>query len=194
MWAFVNQGLNMRPRCAKDIADAIGNSIVLQGGESLYAIVDGCIDFDFAATTNRNLGQPNRMLFRGAAAESMAEVAPYFVAVDMNSNFLLNWAERVGRNVGVLFVSAGKVRDTFRHLREIFLVESESGQEYFFRYYDPRVLRTYLPTCKGKAATDFFGPVTAYFAEAETTSSIEKFCLADGAVRRTVIPFDSQIG
>lgn len=183
----------MRPPFASSLATTISNSIALREGESLYAIVDGCVDFDFAATTNRNLSQPNRMLFKGAAAESMGEVAPYFIAVDIKSDFLLHWSQRLGKNVGVLFVSSGKVRDTFRHMREIFIVESESGQQYFFRYYDPRVLRTYLPTCKGKVATDFFGPITACFAEAESTLSLEKFYLADGLVQRTVIPLDGPL-
>ena len=33
------------------------------------------------------------------------------------------------------------------HLKGFLRVRGESGQKMMFRYYDPRVLRVYLPTC-----------------------------------------------
>ena len=45
------------------------------------------------------------------------------------------------------------------------MVQDEGGQEYFFRYYDPRVLRKYLPTCTPEEVRSFFGPVRSFIAE-----------------------------
>lgn len=59
---------------------------------------------------------------------------------------------------------AQELRD---HLRKIFIVNDEEGNEYSFRYYDPRVLRTYLPTCTGEEAKEFFGPIQRILVEAE---------------------------
>ena len=49
----------------------------------------------------------------------------------------------------------------------IFNVADEDGQTFFFRFYDPRVLRAFLPTCSPSQLTDFFGPVRAMIVESE---------------------------
>ena len=41
-----------------------------------------------------------------------------------------------------------------------------------FRFYDPRVLRVYLPTCTGDEAEEFFGPVPEILAESEDGGSL----------------------
>ena len=40
------------------------------------------------------------------------------------------------------------------------------GRTLLFRYYDPRVLRTYLPTCRADELEQIFGPIDALVAEA----------------------------
>jgi hypothetical protein len=54
-------------------------------------------------------------------------------------------------------------------------VRSQSGQRMIFRYYDPRVLRVYLPTCWPAELETFFGPVSAYLAEGEDGREIIEF-------------------
>jgi len=44
-----------------------------------------------------------------------------------------------------------------------------------FRYYDPRVLRAYLPTCSPAELNTFFGPVTAFITEGENPGEILEF-------------------
>jgi len=46
-----------------------------------------------------------------------------------------------------------------RHFRELLIVRDDSGRKLVFRFYDPRVLSIYLPTCTGAEARQFFGPV-----------------------------------
>ena len=58
------------------------------------------------------------------------------------------------------------------HLRKIFIVEDDEGQEYFFRYYDPRVLRTFLPTCSKCQLDEFFGPIEVAICESSDGRSI----------------------
>ena len=82
------------------------------------------------------------------------------------SPFLHAWSAALGRNGGVLLQSAATLDDLSAHLRKIFVVRDEQEQEYFFRYYDPRVLRVYLPTCTGAELDEFFGPVQRWLVEA----------------------------
>ena len=48
------------------------------------------------------------------------------------------------------------------HFRRFLLVEAPDGDSWYFRFYDPRVLERFLPTCDAAQLTDFFGPVSAY--------------------------------
>ncbi|MCF6281484.1 MAG: DUF4123 domain-containing protein [Candidatus Polarisedimenticolaceae bacterium] len=41
-----------------------------------------------------------------------------------------------------------------------------------FRFYDPRVLRLYLPTCTGNEAKQFFGPIPQIIVEAENSTCL----------------------
>jgi len=50
----------------------------------------------------------------------------------------------------------------------------------FFRFYDPRVMRGYLPTCSPKQLAEFFGPVDFYIAEGEAPARAHAWSLSDG--------------
>lgn len=39
------------------------------------------------------------------------------------------------------------------------------GRKVYFRYYDPNILRIFLPTCDPEQSAVFFGPVRAFTAE-----------------------------
>jgi len=60
-------------------------------------------------------------------------------------------------------------------LREFLRVRDESGKRLIFRYYDPRVLRVYLPTCWPAELDTFFGPISAFITEGEDPGEILEF-------------------
>ena len=45
----------------------------------------------------------------------------------------------------------------------------------YFRYYDPRVLRVYLPTCNARELQTVFGPVLRYLVEDEKPTGLWTF-------------------
>jgi hypothetical protein len=49
-----------------------------------------------------------------------------------------------------------------------------------FRYYDPRVLRVYLPTCTSDELKTVYGPVQQYFAETDTGEGLTRFEVKTG--------------
>ena len=67
-----------------------------------------------------------------------------------------------------------------RHLRRLLKVRDEDGRSLLFRFYDPRVLRTYLPTCRADELAQMFGPVAGYVAEGERGTNLIDFRF-DGA-------------
>lgn len=49
-------------------------------------------------------------------------------------------------------------------LKKFLLVKLDDGREVFFRFYDPRVLRTFLPACTPHEAKRFFGEIGGFYA------------------------------
>jgi hypothetical protein len=157
------------------LAEALRKRIALQPGERLYGIVDAAQDKDMAFEARDRFKLPIRMLFQGEAAQYMGEVAPYFIPIDPQSEYLESWASRWGKNVGILLTSSADPLKLFRHLREVFVVKDEEGQEHFFRFYDPRVLRTYLPTCTPEEVRAFFGPANALLSEGAKPNTLLRY-------------------
>src|SRR5262249_50861032 len=72
------------------------------------------------------------------------------------------------RSFGIFIESPAPIEQLERHLRTFLLatVEGEEGT-FYFRFYDPRVLRVYLPTCTPEELAAFFGPITRILVEGE---------------------------
>ena len=135
--------------------------------DPLYCLVDGAQDLGLAIMAREAFGQQIRSLFQGPQAESLAHVAPYFFAVDPVSDFLHFWDQALGKNAGILFTSKESPDQIYAHLRSMFIVRDEEDREFFFRYYDPRVFRAYLPTCTAEELSEFFGPASHFLVENE---------------------------
>jgi hypothetical protein len=133
-------------------------------GLSVYAVVDGARAFDLAFT-GRLMGHKLYTLFAGELAALTAHVGPLLVSFEGQSAFLERWVSQVGCHAGVLLRSNTDLESLYTHLRQIFIVNDEDGQEYFFRFYDPRVLRTFLPTCRSDELAEVFGPVDEWIVE-----------------------------
>jgi len=67
-------------------------------------------------------------------------------------------------------------------------VQTEDGRELYFRFYDPRVLRIFLPTCNAEEAATFFGPVRQFLVEAQDAETLLQFSLLRGTVTREPVP------
>ena len=63
------------------------------------------------------------------------------------------------------------------------MVQGPEGENLYFRYYDPRVLRIYLPTCNQEEMATLFGPVTAYLLEDKDPDLLLRFTPGPERVR-----------
>jgi len=107
-------------------------------------------------------------LFPGELEPDMAEVAPYVVKLDPDAPFT-QWVMdgAWGNHWGVFAVAPATGRQMRGHCRSLVEVFGPDGDPMIFRYYDPRVLRTFLPTCQAQELNEMFGPTLTYWAEAE---------------------------
>lgn len=136
-------------------------------GRMFYALVDSTQDFPWAFSAMRE-GYDLVSLFLGDLSRELIDVAPYFFSVRSGAPLLKTWSAAQGKNLGILIDSPAQPLDLFRHLREIFVARDAQGQEYFFRYYDPRVLRAFLPSCNPDELAEFFGPMQGLIVENES--------------------------
>ncbi len=112
-------------------------------------------------------------LFRGENAVEMAHVAPYLVRLEQDDPFT-HWVidHGWGNSWGIFVESSATIGELKRHFRSILQVYDEEGKSLFFRFYDPRVLRVYLPTCNAGELEIVFGALGSFFLESEDHSEL----------------------
>ncbi len=90
---------------------------------------------------------------------------------------LFQWmtSEAWGDSFSIFFTSKSSYDELFSHFQKFNRVFLEGDDVVLFRYYDPRVLRTYLPTCNKEEIEIFFGAVRNFFAESEEPEVINVF-------------------
>lgn len=135
---------------------------LLSSEGTLWAVLDACDAPDVPARVELRGPEYGDCLWKGKARERYWAVAPWLVNVDLGLFDWIRatlWDEPFG-----LFVEARASLDALRgHFRRIHVVEDPGGRRMYFRFYDPRVLRTYLKTATASERAELFGPVTAYW-------------------------------
>jgi len=112
----------------------------------------------------------------GGIPEALAEAAPYLVKLQPEDPFTTRLSsEGWGDSWGIFLESSASLDELKLHFRRFLMVKDEEGNELYFRYYDPRVLRPYLPPCNETELEVFFGPVGRFFVEGEDENTLIKY-------------------
>ena len=130
---------------------------------------------------------PRLFDLQSRVAVEVAHAGPCLASLTSALPFLERWVEALGSNAGILFEAPADLELVYRHLREIFVVTDEEDQEFFFRYYDPRVLRAFLPTCTSDELRQFFGPIARWIAEDEKHEGYCVYECRDGALHESAL-------
>lgn len=115
----------------------------------LFAVLDAARDARIGVLL-REAPARYRSLYDGWQGDALGEVAPYLVELGPPHPELL--ADLVAEGWGApwgVFLSAPDGREfdaVRRHLRKFLMVELD-GEKVYFRFYDPRVLQGFVPTC-----------------------------------------------
>jgi hypothetical protein len=151
------------------------------GDMPAYVILDGAQNPTLLEALHADNSPPWRCLFTGQLEPDMATVAPYLVELEQSSAFTRRLlAEGWGKNWGVYLTSQLALPALWRNVRQQVHVYGPDLESLYFRFYDPRVMRSYLPTCTTQQLTEFFGPVDFYIAEGEEPARAHAWSLADG--------------
>ncbi len=106
-------------------------------------------------------------LFAGELSYDLASAAPYLVRLSPEAEFTSWLLGAWGGSLGIFAWSRAGIEAMRRHLRRILQVKDEAGKKLYFRYYDPRVLRLYLPTCTAAELHYVLGPMGRVLLEGE---------------------------
>jgi hypothetical protein len=156
---------------------------MLIDGASAGALIDHLYDdgADFAC------------LITGGLEPDMQEVAPYLVALSDGEPFA-NWVvdNSQGAHWGIILRSSLALPDLARRYRKLLRVRGSDGDSFFFRFYDPRVFRAYLPSCQPDELEVWFDEVRCYLMEAQDPDILLRLSANQNALKMEEILLRSE--
>lgn len=156
-------------------APARSSGTGVRSGGTVYAVLDPSRDRAILSLL-RDSRMPMRCLFRGALHPELEAVAPHLATLSPDSPLLSAWlGEGWGRRWGIFLRSRSGFEALYRHLRHFLQVQDPEGRTLYFRYYDPRVLGLYLPTCNAAERAVLFREVEAFAVEVPEHASLRWF-------------------
>jgi len=128
-------------------------------------------------------------LHDGGADNILARFAPHVVQLGLGSPLLRELVENGwGQGWACFFTSDASLEELAAHFRKFFMVQLEGGKEIYFRFYDPTVLRGFLPAGSAEELTVFFGPVVEWMIEAKNSAMMLKITNDSRGLHTMTIP------
>jgi hypothetical protein len=177
----------MALRVSEATARALEGVVFGHRSLNVYAVLDGAAVPGLRTRITRS-GALSACLNRGELPHEVAAASPWLVQLDRDTP-ITEWLLRQGwgQGWGVLIMSPSDIATMRRHLRTIMIVALPDGRLVNFRWYDPRILRAYLPTCTPDEAAAVFGPAVQYLVEGEVPELLLQFTRTDDGIRGTPI-------
>lgn len=140
----------------------------------IWAIIDTARDPQaYWTLTNSHLNYS--CLFAGDLPLALEQAAPYLVQLDSEDAYTDYLAANLGNSLGVFLQCDAAMKTVRHHLRKLLTVRDPRGAKLLFRFYDPRVLRVFLPTCYSSELEQMFGPIKTYWAEDTSPNKLTEF-------------------
>lgn len=140
----------------------------------VYAVIDGaaCPELRFKIYDWEPISS---CLWSGELEPDLEEVAPYMVLLERDSLFT-EWliTKGWGQNWNIFVHSTLEPKAFRKQIRKLLLVRSPQGKTMAFRFYDPRVMEMFLPTCDHAQLAELFLGVEKI---AFVNFKAEEFCI-----------------
>ncbi len=156
--------------------------------KQVYVILDGAQNENLLDVMADAEGLEYRCLLTGKLEPDMQEVAPYLIHLVEDAPFT-RWLMDNGwaQNWGIFLTSQGDLGEVWRHMRQHMHVFDPNRRRLYFRFYDPRVLAAFLPTCDVQQLEAFFGRVDLFIAERDGGQGALAFSRANGELVTEVV-------
>jgi hypothetical protein len=147
--------------------------------DNIWAILD-CARDERICYAVEQAGLDQCCLFTDRIPQEFKLVAPHLVKLDPGHRFTRRVLDEGWNAHWGVFLQAKMDLNKLRlHLKQFLRVRDEQGHRLYFRFYDPRVLRVYLPTCTPEELQVFYGPITRFIMAGEDPSSLMEFSLQE---------------
>jgi len=154
-------------------------------GDSVYWLLDGARDPGIVQWL-RSGELRFSCLYSGRLTPSLEAAAPYLVQLMPKSPSTRELLERGWGRAWGIFILAPAALPMLAirlHLKKFLRVRTEDKKLLMFRYYDPRVLSVFLPTCTDEEFTRFLGPLNRLLVELDEGARWNIFDLEDRSPR-----------
>ena len=176
------------PQHLQKVVNTLWQPVEGESPGNVYVILDAARDkLIYPEIQGAHFDIKSACLYEGEQTRELAEVAPYLVQLQKDELFT-HWlfGNGWGKSWGIFPVSKGDFEAMLRHFRQFVFVRDENTKKVYFRFYDPRVLRSFLPACRLEEAEEFFGPVNSFFMENVDADQLVKFSCSKTGVEKFV--------
>ena len=137
--------------------------------------------FDLVSRTYRERG----CLFAGDLQPVLERAAPMLLELQPRDGLTDELLRRGWNDAWCTLLEADcNFASLRRHLRKLLRVRTVDGRLLLFRYYDPRVLRAYFPTCTAdELDTMYRDAVVRFVLPSECAGELESYRLEDSVLR-----------
>ena len=141
---------------------------------NVFAIIDGASANGLQSQLKINPCE-SCCLFSGELPPELHKAAPFLIKFEHPDPLLAWLLQGWGKHYGIYATVVKTIgfKAVRKHFRTFLLVDAPDQSKMYFRYYDPRILRVYLPTCNPDEAKIVFGPVHSYICEGEQNQVIK---------------------
>jgi hypothetical protein len=146
-------------------------------GPQVHMLLDGARDPAISQLV-RGGNLEYECLFTGDLSARLQTAAPYLVHLEAASPLTHTLLERSwNQDWGIFTIGPHYTTITQQriHFKKLLRVQDETGKEMAFRFYDPRVLRVFLPICTGEQLELVFGPLLAIVAQSEDPGTFVRY-------------------
>ena len=131
-----------------------------------FAVIDAAQDDRLHPLLQQCAGRT--CLLSGRLDPVLAAAAPWLVVIDEAEPLIGIWRAHGGGHHWGILCESGSSLDTLRkHFRRFLQAVLPDGTIAQFRFYDPRVFRTYLPSAPGDQMAQWFDGVRQFAVEGE---------------------------
>ena len=151
--------------------------------QRLFAIVDACDAPSVPVRARAMMAEDDSTavsLYKGRSEEELWAIAPYLLEVD-EAAFAWITQELWGTPWGFFILSDATLDELRQHFRKFLTVRTPENEEWYFRFYDPRVLPTYLTSCTPAEVDEFLGPARAVCVTNRATYGVDVYARATAA-------------
>jgi len=138
-----------------------------------YIILDAA-KMGYRIDEAKRFNDDHKCLYKGDAEQSLYHVAPWLFTFELDSSFAEWYLASSGQqNWGIIVESEADMKTLYLHFKKFLWVQTEFNKKLYFRFYDPRVLPTFLETSELEQLTEFYGPVHKFIIESNNGQIME---------------------